>query len=147
MGTNDELLNNLQTFFQQNVPFSQFIGLEIDSVEEGYSKISLEAGHNLSNSLGVVHGGVLSLLADFSGAISIRTILGTKVTFSTVELKINYLEPAVLGEIFAEGRVIRCGSTIAVTSVDIRDSMEKLVATGLATYMISRRKSKDYQQP
>jgi uncharacterized protein (TIGR00369 family) len=56
----------------------------------------------------------------------------------TLDLNITFIGAAREGEIFAEGRIIRKGGTIAFGEADIIDATGELLARGRATYMILR---------
>ena len=123
----------------RNIPFWRLLGLEIEHLEEGYARLLLPAGASLANTKGTLHGGVISSLIDSGGGTALRTLVGFSQLYSTIEMKLNYLQPAVLGNIVAEGRVVRRGGTIAFCTVDVKDDRSQLVATGLATYILLKR--------
>ena len=57
-------------------------------------------------------------------------------TWTTVELKVNYLRPAWPGQtVYAEGRVVNAGRTLALTECDVRDGDGKLLARASSTCM------------
>ena len=59
-----------------------------------------------------------------------------EATWTTVELKINYLRPAWPGDaIRAEGRVVNAGRTLALTECDVTNAAGKLVARASSTVM------------
>jgi uncharacterized protein (TIGR00369 family) len=59
---------------------------------------------------------------------------GERVT--TVEMKINFLAPVSGGELIGESRVVQKGKRLALADMEVKDGNGKLVAKGLATYMI-----------
>jgi acyl-CoA thioesterase len=119
-----------------SIPFWRHLGLRVDFLGEGFARLVLPAGDYLCNTKGTVHGGVISSLIDSGAGTAIRTVVPSGQAFSTIELKVNYLAPAPMGDIIAEGRVVRCGKKIAVGSVDVKDSVGNLVATGLASFLM-----------
>ena len=44
--------------------FSQWLGVEVLDVREGYSKIKMMVREEMINGFGIVHGGIAFLLAD-----------------------------------------------------------------------------------
>ncbi len=88
--------------------------------------------------MGVVQGGILGVLADVAGGVSLYSVLTdpSKVLIPTVEFKLNFLRPATREDVFGRGKVAHRGRQIAVCQVDIATGAEVLLATGLFTYMI-----------
>jgi len=117
-------------------PFYRLLGMKVDEVKEGYAKLSMPFREDLTQPLGMMHGGALASLADSAVAIALLTVSGPKSKVVTVELKINYFEPVRDGILVAECRVVFKGSKIAYGEVDLRES-GRLVARATSTYMIS----------
>jgi uncharacterized protein (TIGR00369 family) len=87
---------------------------------------------------GVVHGGIITAIADTAAVYSILPDLdGSSQSMTSIDLKINFLRPARLeGEaLVATSRLIKKGRTVAVSAVEVRQG-ESHVATGLFTYLI-----------
>jgi len=59
---------------------------------------------------------------------------GERVT--TVEMKINFLAAVTDGELIGESRILQKGKQLALADMEVKDGKGKLVAKGLATYMI-----------
>jgi uncharacterized protein (TIGR00369 family) len=55
---------------------------------------------------------------------------------STLDLNVSFLAAAGDGDLFAEGRLLRRGRTIAFGEARISDASGRLVAVGRATYML-----------
>lgn len=122
-------------------PYWQYLGLKIDHLEAGSSWLTLPASHNLINIRGNVHGGVLSSVVDMAASSAIRTVVPSEQRMATIELNINYLAPAE-GALTVIGRVVHCGRLICVASVNILDSGEKAVASGMASYILFAKSEK-----
>lgn len=93
------------------------------------------------SSPGVAHGGVLAGLLDaVLGAAALSLAFGTQELVSTVEFKINYLQPVHLGdELRATAQVDHTGRSLLVSSGIIYrrhpdNSTETAVAQGLGTF-------------
>ncbi len=65
-----------------NDPFSQWMGVEIEEVEEGYCKISCTVNQEMLNGFSVTHGGIIFSLADSALAFA-------SATFGRVSLAID----------------------------------------------------------
>lgn len=122
--------------FSEAIPFWQFLGLKVAELQSGYARLLLPVRPEYANMRGNLHGGLISSLIDMGGAAAVRSLVLMSRPFITVELKLNYLEPAPLAATVIEGRVVRSGKTIAVTNVEVKDGDGQVIAVGLATYMI-----------
>ena len=121
-----------------NNPVVEFVGIKLMEVVPGRSNLVLPHRVELQNSMGVLQGGILGVLADVAGGVSLYSVLPdpVKVVIPTVEFKLNFLRPAGGEDVRARGRVAHHGRRIAVCQVDLTTEAETLLATGLFTYMI-----------
>ena len=106
----------------------------------GWVRLSVRIRDEIRNAAGApVHGGVYSALVDTAvgGALStLHEASAGGVGQTTLDLNVSFLSGASEGEIFAEGRILRRGRTIAFGEATISDREGKVVAVGRATYMI-----------
>lgn len=116
-------------------PFPQLLGLELDSVEPGRAKLSVEVDKKLLQLQGVMHGGAIATLIDTAVAFAILGSSGPHDRFTTVEMKVNYLSAITEGRVTAQATLIRDGRRIIVADCDVFDSKGKLAAKGLLTYI------------
>ena len=64
--------------------------------------------------------------------------LGEGETFTTLELKINFLKPVWSGTLQARGRVVKAGRTVGLVECDVLDAQDRLVARASSTCMTLR---------
>ena len=88
--------------------------------------------------MGTLHGGILCDIADAAMALAYGTTLAEEESFTTLELKINFLKPVWKAKLAAEGRVVKRGRTIGLTECDITDQEGSLVARASSTCMSLR---------
>jgi uncharacterized protein (TIGR00369 family) len=88
--------------------------------------------------MGTVHGGVLCDIADAAMGIAYAATLDEGETFTTLELKINFLKPVRTGQLVATGRVVKGGHTVGLVECDVLDDKEHLVARASSTCMTLR---------
>jgi uncharacterized protein (TIGR00369 family) len=121
-----------------NNPIVEFVGIKLMEVVPGRSHLILPHRQELQNSMGVLQGGILGVLADVAGGVSLYSVLPdpVRVVIPTIEFKLNFLRPAGGQDVMACGRVAHHGRRIAVCQVDLSTEAESLLATGLFTYMI-----------
>ena len=88
--------------------------------------------------MGTLHGGILCDLADGALAMAWASELVDGESFTTLELKINFLKPVWETKLRAEARVIRRGKTVGVVACDVRDATGDIVAHATSTLMTLR---------
>jgi uncharacterized protein (TIGR00369 family) len=120
-------------------PVARLLGFDIVEVEEGRAVFEMPPVHDHLNPLGTVHGGVLSTLLDSALGCAVHTTLPAGASYTTLELKVNFLRPAFPGgeTLRAEGRVVHRGATIALADAQIVGAESgKLVAHATSTLLI-----------
>jgi len=123
-----------------NNPIVTFMSIRLAKVTRGEATLIFKHREELRNSMGLLQGGILGVLADVAGGVSLYSVISDplKVVIPTVEFKLNFLRPAKGGDLLARGRVVHRGRKIAVCQVEISSEDEVLVATGIFTYMVKR---------
>jgi uncharacterized protein (TIGR00369 family) len=114
------------------------IGFTLTSVHPGRAVVELRAGPRHANPMGTVHGGILCDIADAAMGIAYASGLDDGETFTTLELKINFLKPVRAGTLVATGHVVKSGRTIGLVECDVVDGEEQLVARAASTCMTLR---------
>jgi len=100
--------------------------------------IELVAEARHANPMGTLHGGILCDIADAAMGMAFASTLDEGETFTTLELKINFLKPVWTGRLVATGRVVKGGRTIGLVECDVVDEKERLVARASSTCMTLR---------
>jgi uncharacterized protein (TIGR00369 family) len=115
------------------------LGVQVEDAREGWVRLRVPARDELRNAAGApVHGGVLSALVDMAvgGALStLHAEAAGGVGQTTLDLNVSFLS-AARGDVFAEGRILRRGRTIAFGEASVTYTAGATVAVGRATYMI-----------
>ena len=119
-------------------PVAELIGVEVERVENGESVASMIAEERHSNPMGTIHGGILCDLADAAMGTAYFSTLEEGESFTTLELKINYLKPVWSGHLVAEGKVLKAGRTIGLVEGRVTDESGSLVAYATSTCMTLR---------
>jgi uncharacterized protein (TIGR00369 family) len=123
---------------QDLAPVAGLVGFTLTGVAEERATIELEAGPQHANPLGTLHGGILCDIADAAMGLAYATMLAEGESFTTIELKINFLKPVWSGKLRAEGKVIKRGRTIGLVDSDVFDAKGSLVARASSTCMTLR---------
>jgi uncharacterized protein (TIGR00369 family) len=133
----------LQTDFRErartnDVPIARLIGFEVKDIADGRATVVLAAGPQHANPMGTLHGGILCDIADAAMGIAFASTLAPEESFTTVELKINFLRAVWQAQLKAEGTVVRRGGTIGYVECAITDEKNRLVAKAASTCMVLR---------
>ena len=119
-------------------PVAELIGVEVEEIGAGESVMTMVAEERHSNPMGTIHGGILCDLADAAMGVAFFSTLEPGESFTTLELKINYLRPFWTGKLIARGKVVHRGKTVGMVECDIFDDQERLVARSSSTCMTLR---------
>ena len=136
---NPRFRESLIAKMQEESPFWTLLGLELADIKKGWAKVRLPFAKKLVHPLGIAHGGAVFSAADSAVAMALIGLVEKDETFTTIEMKINYLRPFDEGEITAEAKIIYKGSRTALGDVEVRNAGGILMAKGLATYMILKK--------
>jgi uncharacterized protein (TIGR00369 family) len=119
-------------------PVAELVGLEVVSSTDGEVVMSLDVDERHGNPMGFVQGGVICVLADGAMGFAFATTLAHDESFTTVEMKTNFLRPFATGRLLATGRVINRGRTLGLTEAHVRDQEGRLIAHATSTCMALR---------
>jgi len=119
-------------------PAARLIGFEVPESGGGRAVVTLQAGPQHTNPMGTMHGGILCDIADAAMGIAFASTLGAGESFTTLELKINFLRPVRQALLRAEGRVVHRGRTIGYAECDVLDENGKLIAKSNSTCLVLR---------
>ena len=119
-------------------PIAALLGFSLSDVDDGRAVIDFVAGDRHANPMGTLHGGILCDIADAAMGMAYASTLGDGESFTTVELKINFLRPVWRGRLTAAGRVVQRGATIGLVECDVTDERGRLVARAASTCMTLR---------
>ena len=128
----------VEHMFQEDA-FSQWLGIELIEIKEGYSKIKMIIRNEMMNGLKVVHGGIAFSLADsaFAFACNSRNNLSL-----ALETSISFLKSVYVGdELTAEAKEIRNGKNTGVYLVEIKNQRDELIGLFKGTCYRTGKKS------
>jgi len=117
-------------------PYYQLLQIRLEEIDVGFTRFRMPFRRELVQAYGVVHGGAITSLADTCVAFALMTLIQPGERVTTVELKINFLSAVTDGELIGEARILQKGKRLALADMEVKDGIGKLVAKGMATYMI-----------
>jgi acyl-CoA thioesterase len=122
----DQLANRVVSHMMQHDLFSQWLGIEIIEIKEGYSKIKMTIRKEMINGFGIVHGGVTFSFADsaFAFACNNRNVLSV-----ALETSISFIKAVNVGdELTAEAKEVHNGKSTGLYHININNQHQQLVA-------------------
>jgi uncharacterized protein (TIGR00369 family) len=119
-------------------PIARLLGFEVTAVESGRVVVELAADERFANPMGTLHGGVLCDIADAAMGLAYASRLQDGESFTTLELKINFLKPVWRARLQAVANVTKMGRTIGLVECEIHDDKGALVAKVSSTCMTLR---------
>ena len=116
--------------------FTAAAGFRVVTVQPGYAELVLPRRDDLLQFFGHFHGGVITALADQAAGIAVTSQLPKGRIGVTIELKINFMEPARGTELVARAKTLKMAGSIGVATVEVfskRGTSETLCAFCTAT--------------
>ena len=117
-------------------PFAEFLGIEARQLENGRAKLVLPLKEILQNSVGNIHGGVISAMADSTAAAAVHSLIGEHQFAATRELQISFYQPV-------SGQGLLCGEAWVSHHTERRANVnwqltqdQQVVACGGASFSI-----------
>ncbi len=132
----------------EGVPFSRWLGLKLDSIEDGRVLISLEMRSELVGNPAkmILHGGVISSLLDTVGGFAaLLGVLsrgpdflddGTPPWLSTIDMRTDYLSPGFGDSFVASASALRVGRRTVVSRMELTSDADELIAVATGTYLV-----------
>ena len=119
-------------------PIGKLLGFRMLQVKLDSCTMEMDAGPQFANPMGTLHGGVLCDMADAAMGMALASGLAEGETFTTLELKINFLKPVWTSRLTAAGVVVKRGKTVSMGECDVTDGEKSLVARATCTMMTLR---------
>src|ERR1700735_3671351 len=135
MATILELAQKVQRGEAPSPPIGRLLGFVLKLIEPGHAVFEMEADERHHNPMGTLHGGICCDLADAAMGYAYAATLGEGETFTTVELKINFLRAVRQGRLTAEAKVVKAGSAPGHGECDVTDRAGKWVERAASTCM------------
>ncbi len=123
-----------ETFeFTKHIPFSEHLGIKVDSLEKGVARLSMQIKPEFMTSWGTAHGGSILALLDITMSMTARTLYDPPRSVMTIDLSTQFISTAT-GLLRAEGRVMKAGQSTIFCEGEARDEKGELVAKAIGTF-------------
>ena len=106
--------------------FSQWLGIDVLEIKEGYAKIKMTLRNEMINGLGTIHGGIAFSLADSAFAFACNNRNNLSVALDT---SINFTKATKPGDVLtAEAKELHNGRSTGVYHITITNQKDEQVA-------------------
>lgn len=109
-------------------PFDEFLGFEYRWLNDGELELTLKIKELFVNSMGVIHGGIISTLADVAMSNLMPANEGGVQEIVTVDLKTSFLRPAKGEFLRGKARVVKNGRKLLFAECEVYNDRGDLVA-------------------
>ena len=116
-------------------PIASLIGFHPVSAGNGEAVFEMQADERHWNPMGTLHGGILCDIGDAAMGFAFASTLAEGESFTTLEIKMNFLRPIWKAKLRAAGRVVKKGKKIGLVECDVTDEKGNLVARASSTCM------------
>lgn len=147
-----EFIEGVRTIFEEKIVFNQVLGLKVQDVAPDCVTARIDMrpdliGHYAYNRM---HGGVISAGLDAMGGLAVMAAIGARhmdeapsqrlqrfAKLGTIDLRIDYLRPAIGAHFELRAQVLRLGSRVATTRMEFLGADGQLLSAGAAAYIVS----------
>ena len=136
----------LKRVMEEHIAFNRLLGLRVESMDPKAPKMRFDMRPELVGNpmRKILHGGVISATLDVAGGLAIMLSVASEMevtptsfpNMGTIDLRVDYLRPGRGKYFIATARVVRKGSRIAVTHMELHNDSGELIATGGAAYVV-----------
>jgi uncharacterized protein (TIGR00369 family) len=130
-GTLEELRDRLAAS-----PFHTWAGMEVVEASTGEVTVAMVVEDRHVNLQGLVHGGMLAILADTACGLSIRSAMEPGRLHVTADLDIHFLAPARPGTLYGRGTAVKIGRSLAFAEASIEDAAGTLLAKAQSRFSV-----------
>ncbi|KRT68642.1 MAG: putative thioesterase [candidate division NC10 bacterium CSP1-5] len=127
----------LEQFVKEQCPIVKEFGITCEKLGEGYAVLRMKYDERWLRPGRYIMGGMLMTLADMAIYCAILSVVGLKPMTVTNELKINFLRPAIGGDVLARAEVLKVGRRIVYGEIRLfmADDPKKLIAHATSSYI------------
>jgi len=137
--------------WNEKMPFNQLLGLKITQFDSQQSEVCFSWQDKLIGNpvQKILHGGVTATALDAVGGIvaaasiierleelTLENVQQNLAKLSTIDMRTDYLRPGRGKHFIATAKIIRGGSKVAVTRMELHNEKGEHIAFGTGTYMV-----------
>jgi uncharacterized protein (TIGR00369 family) len=135
-------LERFRDLCENRIPFNRLLGVRLETMASGSCRLVLPFREELLGDVrrGACHGGVLSMLIDTCGGFAVWSMAGLEARLATIDMRVDYLQPATGTDLCAEGRVRLLGNRVGNAQVTLTPvgRPDEILAEGRGVYNIRK---------
>ncbi len=126
MEVNNKLAEDVVSSMMKSDLFSQWLGIEVLDIREGYSKIQMQLRAEMINGFGVIHGGITFSLADSCFAFACNNRNNLSMALDT---SINFIKATKPNDVLtAEAKEMHNGKSTGLYLITVTNQFGEQVA-------------------
>ena len=117
-------------------PFHQWAGLDLVSVGEGTAELAMNLQPHHFNPQGIVHGGIITAVADTAIGLALRSKLPAGLTHRTAQLNVHFLAKGEGDRLLGRGVAVHLGQRMGYGESEVFDGEGRLLARASGTFIV-----------
>ena len=117
-------------------PFHQWAGLELVDAADGTAELRMDLLPHHFNPQGIVHGGIITAIADTSIGLALRSQLRAGYTHRTAQLNVHFLAKGEGNVLVGRGRALHLGQRMGYGESEVFDGGGRLLARATGTFIV-----------
>lgn len=135
MGEEPEILATIRQWLAKG-KYHEFLGVELANADLDKQELTLKLPYKdeferMPDSR-QWHGGVIATFIDIAGDFVL--MLATGCGIPTIDLRIDFVRPAIDTDLTARARIVRAGRSIGFADIELFNDAGKLIASGRGCY-------------
>jgi len=122
---------------KQDGHFARFVGIELEEVRVDYARMRLSWRTELSQTAGIMQGGVLCTLLDSVVVPAIGSGYDDGRPYVTLNLNVQFMAAVRDEDVLAQGWVVKRGRTVVYCESQIHTVSGLLAAAATTTYSVT----------
>ena len=120
-------------------PIAEMLHITNRGSAEGKAVYALEVAPELLNPHGVLHGGAVYVMVDYSMGGATMSALPAGDICATIEIKISYLASVRGGTLTCVTNIIKQGRAVVFLESKVTDDSRKIIATATGSFAVIHR--------
>ena len=117
-------------------PFHAWAGMDLVSVGSGEAELAMDLREHHFNPQRIVHGGIISALADTAIGLALRSVLPSGTTHRTAQLNVHFLSKGEGNRLIGKGHARHMGRRMGYGESEVLDARGELLAKASATFIV-----------
>jgi uncharacterized protein (TIGR00369 family) len=115
--------------------YLEFLGFRLAQWKDGFARLEMAVRPEHRNTVGYLHGGIISSLLDIAGAVSGSHGISNEIVSVTINLNTNFMAPHKSDLVVAEGELVRSTRSLFFAQSKLMDPVNNMLcATATGTF-------------